>query len=130
VFVRRLRTRVETSSGIALEYGATHTDAEVCFIARFGDKVAEHTARPHARRLRDLDPQALVLMGALHARGIAQAGPAPHHSGPVVLGRGSTRLHEARVPAALLALLRPGDIRKDVALRPGQAGIRRQTPGR
>ncbi len=85
VFVRRLRTRVETSSGIALEYGATHTDAEVCFIARFGDKVAEHTARPHARRLRDLDPQALVLMGALHARGIAQAGPAPHHSGPVVL---------------------------------------------
>jgi predicted Zn-dependent protease len=85
VFIRRLRTRIETSSGIALEYGATHTDAEVCFIARFGDKVAEHTARPHARRLRDLDPQALVLMGAVHARGIAQAGPTPQHSGPVVL---------------------------------------------
>lgn len=85
VFVRRLRTHVETSSGILLEYGATHTDAEVCFIARFGDKVAEHTARPHARRLRDLDPQGLVLMGAVHARGIAQAGPPPQHSGPVVL---------------------------------------------
>jgi predicted Zn-dependent protease len=85
VFVTRVRTSIATSSGIALEYGATHTDAEVCFIARFGDRVAEHTARPHARRLRDLDPQALVLMGAVHARGIAQAGPPPQHTGPVVL---------------------------------------------
>jgi predicted Zn-dependent protease len=85
VFVRRLRTRIETSSGVALEYGATHTDAEVCFIARFGDKVAEHTARPRARRLRDLEPAGLVLMGSMHARGIAQAGPPPQHTGPVVL---------------------------------------------
>jgi predicted Zn-dependent protease len=85
VFVRRMHSRIETSSGIALEYPATRTDAEICFIARFGDKVAEHTARPHARRLRDLDPQQLVLAGALHARGIAQAGPPPQHAGPVVL---------------------------------------------
>jgi predicted Zn-dependent protease len=85
VFVRRMRNRIETSSGTALEYPATRTDAEVCFIARFGDKVAEHTARPHARRLRDLDPAGLVLTGSMHARGIAQAGPPPQHSGPVVL---------------------------------------------
>jgi|WetSurMetagenome_2_1015567.scaffolds.fasta_scaffold100641_2 predicted Zn-dependent protease len=85
VFVRRMRHRLETSSGIAIEYPSTRADAEVCFIARFGDKVAEHTARPHARRLRDLDPAGLVLMGSLHARGIAQAGPPPQHSGPVVL---------------------------------------------
>jgi predicted Zn-dependent protease len=85
VFVRRMRNRVETSSGIALEYPATRTDAEICFIARFGNKVAEHTARPHARRLRDLDPAGLVLMGSVHARGIAQAGPPPQHTGPVVL---------------------------------------------
>jgi predicted Zn-dependent protease len=85
VFVKRLRTRIATSSGVALEYQSTDTNAEICFIARFGDKVAEHTSRPHARRLRDLDPQALVLMGAVHARGIAQAGPPPRHSGPVVL---------------------------------------------
>ena len=85
VFVRRMRNRIETNSGISLEYPATRTDAEVCFIARFGDKVAEHTVRPHARRLRDLDPQALVLAGSVHSRGIAQAGPPPRHSGPVVL---------------------------------------------
>jgi predicted Zn-dependent protease len=85
VFVRKIRSRVENSSGVALEYHSTRTDAEVCFIARFGDKIAEHTARPHARRLRDLDPQGLVLAGAVHARGIAQAGSPPQHTGPVVL---------------------------------------------
>ncbi len=85
VFVRQTRNRVETGSGVALEYPSTLADAEICFIARFGDKVAEHTARPHARRLRDLDPQVLVEMGADHARGIAQAGPPPQHAGPVVL---------------------------------------------
>ena len=85
VFVRRMRNRVETSSGIALEYPSTRADAEICFIARFGDKVAEHTARPHARRLRDLDPERLVLAGSGHARGIAQAGPPVQHSGPVAL---------------------------------------------
>ena len=89
VFVRRVRSRTETSSGIALEYPSTRTDAEICFIARFGDKVAEHTARPHARRLRDLDPEELVTTGADHARGIAQAGPPPQHSGPVVLAGGA-----------------------------------------
>ncbi|MBM3331323.1 hypothetical protein FJY68_05645 [candidate division WOR-3 bacterium] len=85
VFVRKIRSRIETSTGIAHEYNSTRTDAEVCFIARFGDKVAEHTARPHARRLRDLDPQVLVTAGADHARGICQAGPPPQHTGPVVL---------------------------------------------
>jgi predicted Zn-dependent protease len=89
VFVRRMRSRIETSSGTALEFPSTRTDAEICFIARFGDKVAEHTARPHARRLRDLDPQVLVTMGANHARGIAQAGPPPQHAGPVVLAGGA-----------------------------------------
>jgi len=85
VFVKQIRTRLETGEGISLEYPSTRTDAEICFIARFGDKVAEHTARPHARRLRDLDPQRLVLLGSTYARGIAQAGPPPRHSGPVVL---------------------------------------------
>ena len=85
VFVRQTRSRIETDSGIALEYPSTLADAEICFIARFGDKVAEHTARPHARRLRDLDPEVLVTAGADHARGIAQAGPPPQHAGPVVL---------------------------------------------
>jgi predicted Zn-dependent protease len=85
VFVRRIRNQVETSSGIALEYPSTRADAEICFIARFGDKVAEHTTRTHARRLIDLDPQVLVATGADHARGICQAGPPPQLSGPVVL---------------------------------------------
>jgi len=89
VFVRRIRNRVETSSGIALEYPSTRADAEICFIARFGDKVAEHTARTHARRLIDLDPTELVAMGADHARGICQAGPPPQHAGPVVLAGGA-----------------------------------------
>ncbi len=89
VFVRRMRSRVETSSGIVLEYPSTRADAEICFIARFGDKVAEHTARPHARRLRDLDPEGLVAMGATHARGIAQAVPPPQFAGPVVLAGGA-----------------------------------------
>jgi predicted Zn-dependent protease len=85
VFVKQMRNRIETGSGIALEYPATRTDAEICFVARFGDKMAEHTARPHARRLRDLDPQVLVTTGANQARGIAQAGPPPQWTGPVVL---------------------------------------------
>jgi predicted Zn-dependent protease len=85
VFVKQIRNRIATGSGIALEYPTTLANAEICFIARFGDKVAEHTARPHARRLRDLDPEVLVEMGADHARGIAQAGPPPQHAGPVVL---------------------------------------------
>lgn len=85
VFVRRIRNQVEASSGIFREYQSTRTDAEICFVARFGDKMAEHTARPHARRLRDLDPERLVLTGSRHARGIAQAGPPPQHAGPVVL---------------------------------------------
>lgn len=85
VFVKQTRNRIETGSGIVLEYPSTLADAEICFIARFGDKIAEHTARPHARRLRDLDPEVLVTKGADHARGIAQAGPPPQHAGPVVL---------------------------------------------
>jgi predicted Zn-dependent protease len=85
VFVRRMRNRVETSSGIAIEFPSTRANAEICFVARFGDKVAEHTARTHARRLIDLDPTELVAAGADHARGICQAGPPPQFSGPVVL---------------------------------------------
>jgi predicted Zn-dependent protease len=85
VFVKRIRTRLDTSSGLALEFPSTRADAEVCFIARFGDKEAEHTARPHARRLSDLDPIGLVARGAASARGIAQAGPAPQFAGPVIL---------------------------------------------
>jgi predicted Zn-dependent protease len=85
VFVKRIRTRLDTSSGLALEFPSTRADAEVCFIARFGDKEAEHTVRPHARRIADLDPKGLVADGAASARGIAQAGPAPQFSGPVIL---------------------------------------------
>jgi predicted Zn-dependent protease len=84
VFVKQTRNRIATGSGVALEYPSTMADAEICFVARFGDKVAEHTARPHARRLRDLDPEVLVTLGADYARGIAQAGPPPQHAGPVV----------------------------------------------
>jgi predicted Zn-dependent protease len=85
VFIRRSRTRVETGNGIRVEYPATRADAEICFIARFGDKVAEHTARLHARRFEDLDPEDLARTNAGHARAIAQAGPPPQHQGPVVL---------------------------------------------
>jgi predicted Zn-dependent protease len=85
VFVKRMRHRVETSSGITLEFPATRTDAEVCFIARLGDNVAEHTARPHARRIVDLDAQGLVALGAVQALGICRAGSPPQHQGPVVL---------------------------------------------
>jgi predicted Zn-dependent protease len=85
VFIRRTRTLVQTDSGIRFECPATRADAEICFIARFGDKVAEHTARPHARRFEDLDPGQLVAVNAAHARGIVQAGPPPQFQGPVVL---------------------------------------------
>ena len=85
VFVRRMRNRIETSSGITLEYPATRTDAEVCFIARFKDKVAEHTGRPHARRLIDLKPTELAKLYSGYARDIALAGPPPQYEGPVVL---------------------------------------------
>jgi len=85
VFIRRMRTRVETSSGVTVEFPSTRADAEVCFIARFGDKVAEHTARPHARRLIDLDPTELASMGSTHACAIANAGLPPQFQGPVVL---------------------------------------------
>ena len=85
VFIRRFRTRVETDAGIRIEYQATRADAEICFIARFEDKVAEHTARLRARRFEELDPAKLVAVNAGHARGIAQAGPPPQYQGPVVL---------------------------------------------
>ncbi|HTW90963.1 MAG TPA: metallopeptidase TldD-related protein [bacterium] len=85
VFVRRMRNHVETGTGIIIDYPSTLTDAELCFIARFGDKVAEHTSRPHARRLRDLDPQVLVTIGADYARGTANASAPPQWAGPVVL---------------------------------------------
>jgi predicted Zn-dependent protease len=85
VFIRRFRTRVETGTGIRIEYPATRADAEICFIARFGDKVAEHTARLHARRFEDLNPEELARTNAGYARAIAQAGPPPQHQGPVVL---------------------------------------------
>jgi predicted Zn-dependent protease len=89
VFVRRVNTRVETSSGTVIEFPSTRADAEICFIARFGDKVAEHTIRTHARRLIDLDATELVSLGAAHARGIAHAGPPPRFTGPVVLEAGA-----------------------------------------
>lgn len=85
VFVRRFDNRVETSSGIAAGFRSTRTDAEVCFIARAGDQVAEHTARPHARRFEDLDVAVLVREAAQIARGIVRAGAPPSHSGTVVL---------------------------------------------
>jgi predicted Zn-dependent protease len=85
VFIRRSRTLVQTDSGIRLEYPATRADAEICFIARVGDKVAEHTARLHARRFEDLNPEELARTNAGYARAIAQAGPPPQYQGPVVL---------------------------------------------
>jgi predicted Zn-dependent protease len=91
VFIRRMQTRAETSSGVTVEFPSTRADVEVCFIARFGDKVAEHTSRPHARRLIDLDAAELVEMGSTHARGIAQAGSPPQFEGPVVLAGEAAR---------------------------------------
>jgi len=85
VFIRRSRTRLETGTGTRVDCDATRADAEICFIARFEDKVAEHTARPHARRFEDLDPGQLVAVNAAHARGIVRAGPPPQFQGPVVL---------------------------------------------
>lgn len=85
IFIRRYRTRLETGAGIRVDFNTTRADAEVCFIARLDDKVAEHTARPHARRFEDLDPKRLVATSAAIARGIAQAGPPPQYEGPVVV---------------------------------------------
>jgi len=85
VFIRRFRTRVETDAGIRVDYPATRADAEICFIARLEDKVAEHTARLHARRFEDLNPGELARTNAGHARAILEAGPPPQYRGPVVL---------------------------------------------
>lgn len=85
VFIRRFHSRVETGAGIRVEYPASRADVEICFIARFEDKVAEHTARLHARRFEDLNPEELARTNAGYARAIAQAGPPPQYQGPVVL---------------------------------------------
>lgn len=85
VFVRLMSNRVETSAGIELEYPSSRVDAEICFIARNGDRVAEHTARVQARRFDDLNPEALVHTNAAHARALAEAVSPPEHQGPVVL---------------------------------------------
>ena len=85
IFIRRYRTRLETGAGIHIDFNTTRADAEVCFIARLDDKVAEHTTRPHARRFEDLDPRRLVATNAGIARGIAQASPPPQYDGPVVV---------------------------------------------
>jgi predicted Zn-dependent protease len=85
LFLRRVHTRLETSIGTGVEFDSTRADAEVCFIARFKDKVAEHTGRPHARRLIDLKPTELAKLYSGYARDIALAGPPPQYEGPVVL---------------------------------------------
>ncbi len=103
VFVRRFHSRVETNAGLRIEYPATRADAEICFIARFEDKVAEHTARLRARRFEELDPVKLVTVGAAQARGIAEAGPPPQYHGPVVLS-GEAASDFIRLEAQPLAL--------------------------
>jgi hypothetical protein len=127
VFVKQIRNRIATGSGIALEYPTTLANAEICFIARFGDKVAEHTARPHARRLRDLDPEVLVTAGADRARH-RTGRPASAARGPGrARGRCGARFHAPGRTTAVLALQRPRRLREDVALRQWQAGNGRQT---
>jgi predicted Zn-dependent protease len=85
-FAHRIVTEFETSTGLALTFPSTRVDAEVCLIARLDDgRVAEHTARPTARRMVDLDAAGLVHRYAGYARGMATAGAPPSWSGPVVL---------------------------------------------
>jgi predicted Zn-dependent protease len=85
VFVHSYRNSLATSAGAAAAFPSTRINAEVCFIARFGDKAAEHTCRPYVRRFADLDPAALVRTNAAIARGIGKAGPPPACTGAVVL---------------------------------------------
>jgi predicted Zn-dependent protease len=77
---------LSTSTGINIEFDSTRADAEICLIARLNDgRVAEATARSHARRFEDLKPKDLVRTYADFARSTAQAsGPSPY-SGPVVI---------------------------------------------
>jgi predicted Zn-dependent protease len=86
LFINRGRTRLETSAGAVVEYPATRVGAEVCFLARpEAGPSGEHTARLHARRFTDLDPQAIASNWGDAARLVAAARPAPSWQGPVVL---------------------------------------------
>lgn len=86
LFITRARNRFRTSAGGSLDYPSTRLTAEVCFLARPGaDKVGEHTARLNARRLADLNPEAIVTEYGTAARSIALAVSPPTRTGPVVL---------------------------------------------
>jgi len=86
LFVRRTRTRVLTSTGVSVGSTSTRVDVELCFLARPDDiHFGEHTARLTARRLGDLEPDAIVAEAGTMARDIALAGAPPAWQGPVVL---------------------------------------------
>lgn len=86
LFIHRSRSRLETSAGVKVEQRSTRVDVEACFLARpETGPSGEHTARLHARRIADIDPQAVAVTWGRAARAIAEAGPAPSVKGPVVL---------------------------------------------
>lgn len=86
LFIHRGVSRLETSAGVAVEQQSTRVDVEACFLARpETGPSGEHTARLHARRIADIDPQAVAVAYGHAARAIAAAGPAPSVKGPVVL---------------------------------------------
>ncbi len=86
LFVHRTQAHVATSTGVNLNYPKTRVDTEICFVARPDDRhIGEYTARLHARRFQDLNPETIAELCAGNARAIALAGKPPDFSGPVVL---------------------------------------------
>ncbi len=86
LFIKKHHNALDTSTGINVEFDSTRADAELCFIARLSDgRVAEATARPHARRIQDLRPQELVQTYSDYARKSARAAGPPKYKGPVIV---------------------------------------------
>ena len=86
LFFKNHHNVLYTSTGIDIEFDSTRADAEICFIARMSDgRVAEATARSHARRIEDLRPVELVRTYADFARSTAQAFAPSQSTGPVVI---------------------------------------------
>lgn len=86
LFIKNHHNVLYTSTDIAIEFDSTRADTEICFIARLADgRVAEATARAHARRFEDLRPDELVKTYAGFARSTAQASAPSKYTGPVVI---------------------------------------------
>ncbi len=91
LFIRRTQAHVATSTGVNLDYPRTSVDAEICLVSRPDNShVGEYTARLHARRFQDLDPEAIAGLCADNARAIALAGSPSDFAGPVTLSAEAT----------------------------------------